>query len=99
MPFGAVRPDPRRFYTLVDFTDHTGAVAYILPSCTIHNAAEEADREFHHLHPGTVPTMLPKSLFVRVEGVRGRMAEEYARQCHRSALPVRLTATTRRALL
>lgn len=57
---GNVEADPCRFYALVDFFDAQDPHVYILPSRTIREAAEEADREGHRLHPSAKQTGMRK---------------------------------------
>jgi hypothetical protein len=57
---GNVEADPRRFYALVDFSDVQDPHVYIVPSITIREAAEEADREGHRLHPHAKQTGMRK---------------------------------------
>lgn len=57
---GDVEPDPLRFYALVDFSDDNDPRVYILPSVIVREAAEEADREGHRLHPTAKQTGMRK---------------------------------------
>lgn len=57
---GAVEPDPYRFYALVDFESEEDPHVYLLPSVSVYETAEEADREYHRLHPSATQTGMRK---------------------------------------